>query len=171
MTNPTTTQPRESLNRGKWSEPGIPHKGWSCVSVCDNDTVYQTCQMCETAEIRYVHVMRHPDYPTALEVGVVCASNMETDLVAPKERESRLRSRADRRKVWLDRNWKPSKRGNPYLNTRQHNVVLFQAGNTWSWRVRYRLTNTVLHAGHGHPSSDSAALAAFDFLNPSRIKL
>jgi hypothetical protein len=58
---------------GKWREPGVPHRGWSCVDVEDLGQPDATCGMCEVQVIRYVHTLEHPDYPEALHVGCVCA--------------------------------------------------------------------------------------------------
>jgi hypothetical protein len=55
--------------RGKWSDPGIPHKGWECIDFEDLDEPSETCEMCEFQTIRYVHVMRHPEYPSPLRCG------------------------------------------------------------------------------------------------------
>lgn len=49
--------------QGKWAEPGVPHRGWTCVGVHDVEDERQTCEMCEGQEIRYVHAMEHPNYP------------------------------------------------------------------------------------------------------------
>jgi hypothetical protein len=61
---------------GKWRTRGVPHKGWTCThvyDVYDDDDELKTCEMCEHAAIRYVHVMRHQDYEGELEVGEICA--------------------------------------------------------------------------------------------------
>jgi len=61
---------------GKWSQAGVPHRGWTCVDIDDLGEPSATCEMCETQEIRYVHRdlaarRRHmttprPSLPTAL---------------------------------------------------------------------------------------------------------
>jgi hypothetical protein len=43
--------------RGKWSQPGVPHKGWVCVDIEDLGEPSLTCEMCESQNIRYVHYM------------------------------------------------------------------------------------------------------------------
>jgi hypothetical protein len=43
---------------GKWSQAGVPHRGWSCVGVEDLGAPEATCEMCETQKIRYVHPVR-----------------------------------------------------------------------------------------------------------------
>ena len=49
-------------NHGKWSEQGVPHKGWRCIDVEDLGEFDSVCEMCDTQEIRYVHYMQHSDY-------------------------------------------------------------------------------------------------------------
>ena len=48
------------MDIGKWSQPGVPHKGWSCDHVVDLG-IYERaiCEMCEKQEIRFVHSMSH----------------------------------------------------------------------------------------------------------------
>src|SRR5712671_5791071 len=98
--------------RGKWSQPGVPHIGWSGVGVEDLQEASELCAMCESTQIRYVHVMEHPDYPETLGVGCVCAEHMEQDYVRPRLREQNLRSKSQRRKTWIRRNWRTSAKGN-----------------------------------------------------------
>ena len=54
---------------GKWSQAGVPHRGWTCIGVDDLEEPDHICEMCEHAEVRYVHVMTHPDYEGELLVG------------------------------------------------------------------------------------------------------
>lgn len=121
----------EHTDHGKWSEAGVPKKGWSCIGIDDLEEPSQTCEMCGTAEIRYVHYMQHPDYPEELAVGCICAENMEQDYVRPREREKRLRTLASRRKTWGRRQWKVSSKGNPYLNVEGFNLVLTHSDRGW----------------------------------------
>lgn len=79
--------------RGKWSEAGVPKKGWTCVGVEDLEEPSQLCEMCDSAKIRYAHIMEHPDYPGSLQVGCVCAELMEEDYKRPREREKRQKFR------------------------------------------------------------------------------
>src|SRR5690349_9313221 len=62
--------------RGKWSEKNVPHLGWICVGEYDakedgGDLI--TCEMCETMEVRFVHVMENGRYPEQLHCGCICA--------------------------------------------------------------------------------------------------
>ena len=80
---------------GKWSTPGVPHKGWSCEGVEDLGAPDAVCEMCETQDIRYVQTMFHPDYEGPLDVGCVCAERMENDYIgAQTARTSSARRRS-----------------------------------------------------------------------------
>jgi hypothetical protein len=148
---------------GKWDQPGVPHKGWICINVHDLGEPSAICEMCEVQEIRYVHTLEHPDYPTALEVGCVCAEHMEGDYVGPRRREATLKNAAARRARWLTRQWKMSAKGNPYLNVDGINIVLFQlADGSWSGRITNRPTQASETSRRRYASLDEAKLAAFD---------
>jgi len=103
-----------------WNRVGIPHKGWICVGVEDiaentdtlEDIEYEQCEMCGNEKIRYVHIMKHPEYPDELHVGCVCAEKMSGDYVNPRKVEVTLRNRATRRKNFNKKEWRfnPTKR-------------------------------------------------------------
>lgn len=148
---------------GKWSTPGVPHKGWTCTSVDDLGAPDQVCEMCETQDIRYVHHMEHPDYPESLGVGCVCAEHMENDYEGPRRRERALRNAAQRKRRWLSRKWKISTKGNAYLNTDGLNITVFQKTPTlWGARIEDRATARSVSSRHPHKTEDAAKLAAFD---------
>jgi hypothetical protein len=130
----------EHTQRGKWSEAGVPHRGWTCIDIDDLGEPSQLCGMCEGVRIRYVHYMRHPDYPEVLGVGCVCAENMEGDTVRPREREARLRGLAGRRASWARREWRRSAKGNTYLNTEGYNLVVVSTPSGWRITVENRKT-------------------------------
>jgi hypothetical protein len=44
---------------GLWSEPNVPHKGWTCLEVEDLRVAEGTCEMCTREAIRYVHHMQN----------------------------------------------------------------------------------------------------------------
>jgi len=72
---------------GKWSQAGVPHKGWICVAMEDQGDDWKLCEMCEHVDVRFVHVMTHPDWEGDLRVGCICAGNMEQDVVGAELRE------------------------------------------------------------------------------------
>jgi hypothetical protein len=82
----------EAGHFGKWSRAGVPHKGWVCV---DNDDVgkdnLEVCEMCETAEVRYVQVMTNPQWEGELRVGCVCAGRMMEDYAGAQRREAEFK--------------------------------------------------------------------------------
>jgi len=147
--------------RGKWSESGVPHKGWHCVDIEDLGKPKVQCEMCESQTIRYVHYMEHQNYENVLEVGCVCAGNMEGNLVAAKHRETTMKSRASKRKRWLSRKWKISAKGNPWLITDGYRITVYERGNGWAATV---VNDQVFHSRRNYKSEDLAKLWAFDFI-------
>ena len=89
---------------GKWSVPGVPHKGWVCVDLFDagSDGMI-TCQMCEWAEVRYIHVLTNERWPYPLMVGCHCAERMEEDAGAAKLRENDLKKQISDPEKWQER--------------------------------------------------------------------
>jgi len=148
---------------GKWAQPGIPHKGWTCVYVEDLGAPDAVCEMCELQEIRYVHHMQHADYPAVLEVGCVCAEHMEGDYQGPRRRERDLKNAARRRSRWLERRWKVSRQGNPYINADGFNITVFRKQDgTWGGRIEDRSTAQSITSRRRYETEDQAKLAAFD---------
>lgn len=76
---------------GKWRQQDVPHKGWNCVDVEDSGAPNHLCEMCEAVWIRYIHSMKHLEYPQVLRVGCICAGHMEEDYEGAKQREKDFR--------------------------------------------------------------------------------
>jgi hypothetical protein len=154
-------------SRGKWSQPGVPHKGWTCVGVEDLEEPSKICEMCESVEIRYVHSMEHPEYPVILDVGCVCAEHMEGDYVTPREREATLRKASRRRANWGKRTWHLSQNGNHYLNVDGFNLQVYPtSGRSPAWMIAVvnRTTLVRQQGRRSYRSADDAKRAAFDAL-------
>lgn len=104
---------------GKWSEPGIPHRGWTCLDVkdlCELGEDFIVCEMCEMQTIRFVHKMIHPNYPETLDCGSNCAGKLEQDSKSAADRDKAVRSRATRRQKFPDRKgWKVLPSGDIYI--------------------------------------------------------
>lgn len=148
---------------GKWSQPGVPKKGWACVGVEDLGSPDAICEMCEVQEIRYVHTMSHPDYADELNVGCVCAEKMEDDYVRPRLREKALRSAAGRKKRWLSRKWRISTRGNSYINTDGFNITIYSnRDGSWGGRIEEGESGRAVTSRKRYRTEDAAKLAAFD---------
>jgi hypothetical protein len=149
--------------RGKWSDPGVPHRGWKCVDIEDLGEPIETCEMCESQEIRYAHTMEHPDYAEAIRAGCDCAGKMEEDYERAQRRERAIKNAAKRRVNWLLRKWRTSARGNSFLNTNGFNIVVFRHGVQWRYRIADRETDELQKvARRFYDSEDKAKLAAFD---------
>jgi hypothetical protein len=124
--------------------------------------------MCESTQIRYVHTMEHPDYPETLGVGCVCAEHMEQDYARPRLREQNLRSKSQRRKTWIKRNWRTSVKGNLYLNTEGYNLTVFEISGAmpqrWGLSVTHRESQRTQFGRRRYGSEDAAKRAALDAL-------
>jgi hypothetical protein len=158
--------------RGKWSKPGVPHRGWQCVDIERLDEL-AICEMCESAQIRYAHHMRHSDYPLELIVGCLCAGHMEENYAAPRGREAELRKTIAARSKWLSRKWRTSQPGNSFLKTRDgFHIVLWQnRDGTWSGKVSDRRFEREIGSKRRYESEPAvkiAALAAVQILKGAR---
>lgn len=97
------------------------NNGWKLQDVIDLQDSglfygeYESCEYCHHEQIRFVHILHHPNHPNPLRVGCICAERLTNDSITPKKREQALRKRAERRKRWLKRNWIWSQKGNLYL--------------------------------------------------------
>ena len=158
----------DHTQRGKWSKPGVPHKGWSCVHFEDLGEPSEICGMCDSAEVRFIHYMEHPNYSGTLAVGCVCAEHMEGDYAAPRAREKMLQHKARRRKTWTTRTWRISSKGNSYLNTEGFNLIIFgkhdSAGSYWSFKVENRQTNRAQFSRRRYLTAAAAKNATLDAL-------
>lgn len=150
------------MSTGKWAQAGIPHKGWTAVSVDDLGEPSEICDMCERQTIRYVHTVTHPDYQGELRVGCECANNLCQNYDAKGE-EQKLRSLAKKRAKWLDRNWKIAATETHWLKVGEWKVFIFRKEGSWKFSI------DTVHSGPiwgqlTYPNESAAKLAAFDFL-------
>jgi hypothetical protein len=162
---------RPKRPHGKWSDAGVPHKGWKCVGFEDLEEPSDICQMCESQTIRYVHVMKHEDYAHSLRVGCECAAKMEQDREAAYTREKGHKSSAQRRGRWANRKW--NERSIP---AHGHYEVLgvLRWADQQAIKAAYRRQAFRFHPDH-HPSDPTASerfkeiVAAYEILgNPPK---
>ena len=150
---------------GKWSQEGVPHKGWVCIDIEDMEEASETCEMCESQQIRYVHHMRHKDYPDILSVGCICAGNMEENYSRAKSRDDFMRKRASKRLRWIDhRNWKISRNGNDFIKTDGYIIVMMDQGKYWKALIKSEDGSFEKWSERKYESIKAAKLAAFDYL-------
>ena len=149
------------MDRGKWSQQGVPHKGWQYFDFEDLGGLDGICEMCETRRIRYVHHMKHQDYGAVLGVGSVCAENMEVDYKAAKEREKRAKSVAGRRTRWMNAKWRTSAKGDCFINRNGFNINVSSRFRGWSYLIR-EIKRQRSRRESGFVSKYAAKLAAFE---------
>ena len=154
-----------SAGWGKWSQAGVPHKGWTCVGFEDLGQPELVCDMCERQEIRYVHYMEHSDYAGTLSCGCICAGHMEEDLVGARKRETRAQSAAQRRTRWLGRKgWRRSAKGNIHIGVDGYHITVFRRGGGYK-AVISKPDSGFKHFGkRAFPTEAAAQLASFDAL-------
>lgn len=170
ITKPLTEEELVVHRRGKWSVPGVPHRGWTCVDIEDLGEPQIDCKMCESQIIRYVHHMEHPDFPDVLEVGCVCAGHMEGDAEASRAREASMKSRAAKRKRWTSRAWRVSAKGNPHITSDGFRITVYPRGGGWAYTLVALDNSTVLHARRNYKPQAEAKLAAFDHITRLQSK-
>jgi hypothetical protein len=147
---------------GKWSNPGVPHKGWVCVYEEDLESERMICEMCETEEIRFVHHMEHPGYAGSLRAGCICAGNMETDLEAARRRDQEMRNRAVRKRNFPRlKGWRVNERGNHILRRDGCRVTAFPKEIYWSGVVENLTTKEKVWAEIRYSNAHEFKVAAF----------
>lgn len=153
-----------AAGRGKWSQTGVPHKGWTCTTIADLGVPGPWCQMCESRQIRFVHYMTHPSYQGELAVGCICAGHMEENLAAAQERETSMRSRAGKRSRWLRRVWKTSTEGHQYLKADGYLVTVYPNADGWGATVKSLQGRYARQSKRFYSTPDAVKLAAFDVI-------
>lgn len=154
--------------RGLWSKEGVPHKGWTCTGIEDLGAPDKQCEMCESSMVRFVHYMTHPNYFKELTVGCVCAGHMELDRKAAEVRETSMRNRANKRKRWLTRKWKISKKGNPYLKSDGFIISIYKMGLGWGCYIQDAATKEKWFSRKAFELIDDAKLSGFDLISKNK---
>jgi len=124
--------------------------------------------MCEVKRIRFVHVMKHQDYPDELRCGCVCAGNMEQNLQAARRREASMKNTTKRRAAFPTlKNWRVSQNGNPWIRRDGWSVTIFRRGN--GFKVILSRQGEKLFLPPIFPTADEAKLAAFDAMYSRKV--
>ncbi len=159
-----------SHRRGKWSQEGVPHKGWTCTDIEDLGEPLQICEMCESQEIRYVHHMKNAAYSGVLSVGCICAGHLEGDIENAKKRDDLMKSRSRKRTNWLSRKWKISTKGNEYLKSDGFIITVFNKRGYWSAHVKSEDGRFERFSSKKYDSQNAAKLASFNFVSKLLIE-
>lgn len=163
---------------GLWGDSTVPKTGWVCLEIKNLGHDSMICEMCQTAVIHFTHFMRHDQWGDLI-CGCVCAGKMEGNPDAAARREKMLKNTLGRRNRWLTRSWRCSDSGNQFLNARGWNVVVFQKGEGYAFRLRrseedpelkrylanpmnWALTEKAYWSSTFYQTEDSAKLASFD---------
>lgn len=165
------TQERNAISqgRGKWSQAGVPHKGWVCVNEYDTfeergEGEFETCGMCEIAQVRFVHVMENDRYEGSLSCGCVCAGHMAEDLEAAETRDNQMRSKAGRRDHFPKRKaWRTSAQGTPYIKVDgYHMMVVSKRDGSYAVGASRPGSNNTVWGQRRYPNVEAAQKGCFD---------
>lgn len=121
-------------------ERSAPVSGWECVDMYDvnadrnvlagngaSDATF-ICELCDCPKVRFVHVMRHEEFPEDIHVGCVCAGIMEGDVLAAKDRDREMENRSKRKGNYLRRVWKRYSNGNYRLRYKNRQITIISGG-------------------------------------------
>ena len=89
---------------------------------------------------------------------------MEEDLVAAKTRDKQMRSRSAKRKRWLSRKWKVSRKGNDWITADGYPVTVYKKSAGWGATVAANDESFLQHIRRRFKTESAAKLAAFDLI-------
>lgn len=120
-----------------WKRDDVPHSGWTCIDVTDLGGPFGVCQMCGYQVIRYVHTMKHPDFPAILGCGCICAGKMEGNIDAAKKREQEFKSKQAIMNRLKEKEFNRSSKGNYFLKYKKHLIVLYyrEYDSIWKYSI------------------------------------
>lgn len=131
---------RRHTSDGRWLDPLFPATGWVCGGMEDAGRQGRLCDVCQSVDVRFAHVMTHPDVPKALWAGLGCVEKMVDDPFKAEKRERRFRDDLRIRSDWPRRQWKISRAGNPFINARGYKIAIWNKGGA-GFGVTIRLQN------------------------------
>jgi hypothetical protein len=143
-----------------WDDPSVPKRDWEWVETRDEGRGnYIECEMCGYEEVRYVHVMSHPEFTKLVEVGCICAAHMTGESVDLfREREKPLRSKAQAWERWQKRHWKRSAKGNATICVDDDYMTVFKNryGSGWKTVIGEEFQPKI------YPTEEAAKLSLFE---------
>ncbi|MBQ3590584.1 MAG: hypothetical protein II979_01470, partial [Clostridia bacterium] len=116
----------EGMEENLWKRDDVPHEGWECTGIIDLGEPVGICRMCGHQIIRYVHIMRHPDYHRTIGAGCICAGRMEGDVERAKQREADFKNRQNRLETFLSLPRKRSRNGHEYVKYKGEIITLLE---------------------------------------------
>lgn len=162
----------------RWDKKGIPHKGWRYLGVEDlgenlqpgESIITETCEMCNHENIRYVHLLEHPDYDGILRVGCDCAEKLTEDYTTPKYVESEHKNRLKRKKNFMKQIWqyKPNN-GNYVLRYKGEYITIMPNKFGKGWGVIYNGSQLWTYNGRKILDLETAKNVAFELFDKPRL--
>src|SRR5262249_23883783 len=86
------------------------------------------------------------------------------DRLNAHEEKQRKKKIARRRERWNQRQWRTSRKGNPFTNVHGFNIVIFPRNAQWSIGISDRATDEMTFGHKRYSSKEEAQEAAFDVL-------
>lgn len=122
-----------------WKRNDVPHEGWECTGIVDLGAPVGICRMCGHQIIRYVHIMKHPNYHRTIGAGCVCAGRMEGDVERARARETAFKNRQSRRDTFLHLPRKRSRNGHEYIKYHGEIITLLEDKyKKGQWKTAFR---------------------------------
>ena len=91
---------------------------------------YPLCEYCQSRKIRGIHCISHPKIETVLRVGCHCVVGLTTDDKIAQQAERAMNNKDARRKKFpYLKGWKISAKGNHWIETGDHRVVITKPKN------------------------------------------
>lgn len=151
----------------------MPHKGWVCYGVLDkgenaadgDEIEYEKCEMCGNERIRFVHIMKHEDYPKMLRVGCICAEKMSGDYENPRKAENALKNKALRKKSFLKKPWRYNSRKGTLSKKYKGMYITLVKGKYGSWGIYFANTSIWQIDGNKIESLNKAEELAFELFD------
>ena len=156
--NAEWARPTDGDEENLWKRDDVPHEGWECIDIIDLGQPVGVCRMCGHQIIRYVHVMRHPEYPRTIGAGCVCAGRMEGDIEAAKARENEFKNRLARLETFMALPRKRSRNGHEYVKYKGEIITLLEdkyKKGQWKTAFRNRYSQP-------YPTKEDALRAVFE---------
>lgn len=158
----------------RWDKKNIPHKGWIEIGIEDlgeeaefgEKIQYEQCEMCGNEKIRYVHIMKHPEFRGELRVGRTCAGHMTDDYENSEFKEKELKNRVQRKKNFMKKEWRQVvKTGNYTLKYKGEHITIMRSKYGSGWGVIYAGKRCWEYHGKKIYNFDTARLVAFNLFD------
>ncbi len=156
----------------KLKEIGAPLYGWKCIDMFDakgdeeDELSYATCDLCGNTNVRFVHVMKHDQWPEVFEVGCVCAGIMEGNIDAARDRERSMKNKKSRLKRFMTTHtWMPYKSGYRVDYKGKHAYLFKDFYNPGCFCLSYGRKYFRIYNGARVMDMNTALVYAFELFN------